>query len=91
MEVPTSRLNDDEEKKIKIEIQRLRDLLDERDKIIEEQDKKLLVDHETQETQTASSEENAFVEILAEPNIDPIRKLQAELDDKNRVKYFPRN
>lgn len=32
-------------------------------------------------------EDKSFVEVLAEPDVDTISKLQAELDDKNRVSY----
>ncbi len=32
-------------------------------------------------------EDKSFVEVLAEPDVDTISKLQAELDDKNRVRY----
>lgn len=86
-----SKVSEDEHQKQRREIERLRELIVERDKIIEEQDKRLLVDRETQGTQTISLEENAVVEIFAEPNIDPIRKLQAELDDKNRVRKLITN
>jgi len=65
------------------EIERLRQILVERDTIIEQQDQRLLIDHETQATQT--DEDKSFVEALAEPDVDTLSKLQAELDDKNRT------
>lgn len=84
------------------EIERLRQMLVERDTIIEQQDQRLLIDHETQATQTVCNlsmfflwikyayvllqdEDKSFVEALAEPDVDTLSKLQAELDDKNRV------
>lgn len=67
----------------KLEIERLRQALIERDAIIEEQDKRLLTEHETQAIQT--DEDTSFVQVLAEPDVDTISKLQAELDDKNRT------
>ncbi|CAF4235004.1 unnamed protein product, partial [Adineta steineri] len=66
----------------KIELEKLRQALIERDTIIEEQDKRLLIDHETQAVQT--DEDLSFVQVLAEPDVDTYSKLQAELDDKNR-------
>ncbi|CAF1002600.1 unnamed protein product [Adineta steineri] len=68
----------------KIELEKLRQALIERDTIIEEQDKRLLIDHETQAVQT--DEDLSFVQVLAEPDVDTYSKLQAELDDKNRVR-----
>ncbi|CAF0799932.1 unnamed protein product [Adineta steineri] len=67
----------------KIELEKLRQALIERDTIIEEQDKRLLIDHETQAVQT--DEDLSFVQVLAEPDVDTYSKLQAELDDKNRT------
>ncbi|UJR37089.1 hypothetical protein I4U23_029793 [Adineta vaga] len=67
----------------KIELTKLRQMLIERDAIIEEQDRRLLVDHETQSMQT--DEDTSFVQVLAEPDVDTISKLQAEIDDKNRT------
>ncbi|CAF0771493.1 unnamed protein product [Rotaria sp. Silwood1] len=66
-----------------IEIQNLKQALIERDSIIEQQDKRLLIDHETRAIQT--DEDQSFVQVLAEPDVDTISKLQAELDDKNRT------
>ncbi|CAF5213009.1 unnamed protein product, partial [Rotaria magnacalcarata] len=66
----------------KIEIENLRQALIERDAIIEQQDKRLLVDHDTQAIQT--DEDKSFVQVLAEPDVDTIGKLQIELDEKNR-------
>ncbi|CAF1532096.1 unnamed protein product [Rotaria magnacalcarata] len=67
----------------KIEIENLRQALIERDAIIEQQDKRLLVDHDTQAIQT--DEDKSFVQVLAEPDVDTIGKLQIELDEKNRT------
>lgn len=90
-----------ENEEYKLELEKLRQALVERDAIIEQQDQRLLVDHETQAIQTVRSfssipiffieifsqdEDKSFVEILAEPDVDTIAKLQAELDDKNRVR-----
>ncbi|CAF1014563.1 unnamed protein product [Rotaria sordida] len=72
-----------ENERYDIELQNLRKALIERDTVIEQQDKRLLIDHETQAIQT--DEDKSFVEVLAEPDVDTISKLQAELDDKNRT------
>ncbi|CAF0950945.1 unnamed protein product [Adineta ricciae] len=66
-----------------LELAKLRQRLIERDAIIEEQDRRLLVDHETQAIQT--DEDTSFVQVLAEPDVDTLSKLQAELDEKNRT------
>ncbi|CAF4964689.1 unnamed protein product [Rotaria sp. Silwood1] len=73
-----------ENERHEIEIQNLKQALIERDSIIEQQDKRLLIDHETRAIQT--DEDQSFVQVLAEPDVDTISKLQAELDDKNRVR-----
>ncbi|CAF3314554.1 unnamed protein product [Rotaria socialis] len=67
----------------KIEVEHLRQALIERDAIIEQQDKRLLVDHDTQAIQT--DEDKSFVQVLAEPDVDTIGKLQIELDEKSRT------
>ncbi|CAF3419949.1 unnamed protein product [Rotaria sp. Silwood1] len=72
-----------ENERHEIEIQNLKQALIERDSIIEQQDKRLLIDHETRAIQT--DEDQSFVQVLAEPDVDTISKLQAELDDKNRT------
>ncbi len=88
----------------KIELEKLRQALVERDAIIEEQDKRLLVDRETQYVQTVrhltfllnifflimnfQEEDKSFVQVFAEPDVDTIGKLQAELDEKNRVRIM---
>jgi golgin subfamily A protein 1 len=72
-----------ENERQQIELEKLRRTLLERDAIIEQQDKRLLVDHETQAVQT--EEDTSFIQVFAEPDVDTIGKLQAELDDKNRT------
>jgi len=67
----------------KIELEKLRQALIERDAIIERQDKRVLGDYNTQAIQT--DEDKSFVQVFAEPDVDTIGKLQAELDDKNRT------